>query len=67
MTRTNLVNLIEFVLCPDPQALGGHGTFLMFSPAHFRKDAAPPKFTNMGKLWLNDVRGGQYPVGLQIL
>ena len=59
----NLENVIELILPPDPQVLDGHRTSPIFSFAHVRKAAPPPKFTNMGVLWLNDIRGGQDSAG----
>lgn len=55
---TNLENVIEFILCRDSHVLDGYRTSSIFSFAHVRKAARPPKFTNMCVLWLNDIYGG---------
>jgi len=60
---TNLENAIELILCPDPQVFDGHRVSSISSFAHVRKASPPPKFTDMGVLWLNDIRGGQRPAG----
>ena len=60
---TNLEDIIELILRPDPQVLDGHRTSSILSFAHIRKAAPPPKFTDMGVLWLNDMRGGQHLAG----
>jgi hypothetical protein len=52
---TNLENLVEFTLRPNPQVLDGHGTPSILSFAHVREAAAPPKLADMGELWVNEI------------
>jgi hypothetical protein len=48
-TATNLENLLEFILRPDPQVFDGHRTSSILPFAHVRKATAPIELADMSK------------------